>query len=352
MVLKDAIQDYLLYLQHEQNASPETLKCYRNSLRRFSDWLRDNGHPAASLADITTPLARRYLYFLNEQGLRPRSRLRLWTPIRSLFRMLIELQVVEESPLEKIALPKKDPAQRLLVSDEELARVLEAAGRQRMAWRAARDQAVLAVLIYTGIRRTETLDLRVQDVDLGRSTLYVAHGKGDKARTVPLCREVKEYLSRWLELRPPAQCDWHFAYGLTRRLSQNGLAELLEQAKLVAGLGDASNIKPHSIRHRAATRLLQNGADLRSVQAWLGHSHLSTTAVYLHTDEKRLQSIAHLAALTSPNGQPPSQPERPAAPEATTTEPARNGQGRLMPRFQRTARCSAANGAGRRGAGQ
>ena len=132
MFLKDAVQDYLLYLAHEQNASVQTVRCYRNALRRFSDWLRDNGHPAATLADITPPVARRYLYHLNESGLRPRTRLRLWTPIRSLFRMLIDLQVVEHSPVEKIALPKKDPPQRLLVSDEELQQVLAAAGRQRI----------------------------------------------------------------------------------------------------------------------------------------------------------------------------------------------------------------------------
>ncbi|MFN3651279.1 MAG: tyrosine-type recombinase/integrase [Armatimonadota bacterium] len=323
MFLSDAVHDYLLYLQHEQNASPQTVRCYRNALGRFADWLRENGHPAATLADITPPLARRYLYHLNETGLRPRSRLRLWTPIRSLFRMLVDLQVVEDSPVEKIALPKKDPPQRLLVSDEELLQVLEAAGRQRTAWRAARDQAVLAVLIYTGIRRTESLDLRVQDVDLSRRTLYVAHGKGDKARTVPLCREVKEYLARWLELRPPAECDWLFVYGRTRRLSSNGLAQLLEQAKLVAGLGNAPNIKPHSIRHRAATRLLQNGADLRSVQAWLGHSHLSTTAVYLHCDEKRLQSIAHYASFQPSPPEPEPEPAPRPGPSVSQSQPER-----------------------------
>jgi integrase len=105
--------------------------------------------------------------------------------------MLIEREVLTESPLAKTTLPKKDPARRLLVSDEELMQVIEAAGRQRIAWRSARDQAVLAVLIFTGLRRTEVLDLRLLDVDLNRSTLYVAHGKGDKARTVPLCREVR-----------------------------------------------------------------------------------------------------------------------------------------------------------------
>ena len=297
MFLKDAVEEYLLYLQHERSGSHNTLKSYAGSLQRFANWLAANGTPNPPVVEITTLLARRYLYHLSEQGLRPRTRLRHWAAIRSLFTMLTEREVFSENPLAKIALPKKDPARRLLVSDEELIQVIEAAGSQRIAWRAARDQAVLAILIFTGLRRTEVLDLRLQDVDLGRSMLYVAHGKGDKARWVPLCREAKEYVETWLTFRPPAMHDWLWAYGQARRLSANGLAGTLESAKQSAGLGGAENIKPHSIRHRAATRLLQNGADLRAVQAWLGHSHLATTAIYLHCDEKRLQSIAHFASF-------------------------------------------------------
>jgi site-specific recombinase XerD len=296
--LESVIRDYLLYMQHERSASPATLRSYRYSLQRFVQWLAANGHPRPKIADITASTARHYLYYLNEQGLRPRTRLRLWAPLRALFQMLVQRELIEYSPLEKIALPKKDPAVRLLVSDEELMKVLTAAGQFRAPWRAARDQAILAVLIYTGVRRSEALDLRVGDVDFKRNTLFVAHGKGNKARTVPLCREVREYVQRWLELRPPAEHDWLFSYGPGRKLSSAGLTQLLEHAKALAGYAGAPNIKPHSIRHRTATRLLQNGADLRSVQAWLGHSHLATTAIYLHCDDKRLQSIAHLASVS------------------------------------------------------
>lgn len=173
MYLREAVEDYLLYLQHEQCASPETLRSYRPSLRRFLDWLRENGHPAPKVGDITTALARRYFYHLSERGLRPRSRLRLWIPIRSLFRMLVENGALEQSPVESIALPKKDPPQRLLVSDAEVAQILEAAGWQRIPWRAARDQAVLAVLIFTGVRRAELLNLRLEDIRLEEGTLLV-----------------------------------------------------------------------------------------------------------------------------------------------------------------------------------
>src|SRR4051794_11193761 len=130
MLLREAVEDYLLYLQHEQNASVETIRSYRPSLLRFLAWVQANGHPVATIQDITTPLARRYLYSLSEAGLRPRSRLRLWIPVRSLFRMLVDHGALAESPVETIALPKKDPAQRLLVTDAELVQVLEAAGRQ------------------------------------------------------------------------------------------------------------------------------------------------------------------------------------------------------------------------------
>lgn len=330
MFLQAAIEEYLLYLHHEQNASPSTYKCYQYALRRFTDWLATVGCPAPRLADVTTPLARRYLYHLNSRGLRPRTRLRLWAALRGLFRMLEERGDLAENPLKSIALPKKDPAVRPLVSDEELTQVLEAAGRQRSAWRSARDQGVLAVLIYTGLRRTEVLDLRLQDVDLGRNIVHVAHGKGDKARIVPLCSDAKGYLARWLELRPEANHDWLWAYGYARRMSTKGLAEILERAKQTAGLADADNIKPHSIRHHAATRLLHNGADIRSVQAWLGHSHLSTTAVYLHTDEKRLQSIAHLASLPTTTDTNEPAPVTPAEPRPARDRQHRSGRSRRL----------------------
>lgn len=299
MLLKEAVEDYLLYLQHERSASKETIRTYRPSLRQFVAWVETNGPACPTIQDVTTPLARRYLYSLSERGLRPRSRLRYWLPVRSLFKMLVEHGAIASSPVDTIALPKKDPAQRLLVTDAELALVLDAAGRQRCAWRAARDQAALAVLIFGGLRRAEVIGLRVADVQLAAGTLHVAHGKGNKARTVPLCPEAKRYLGAWLQARPETQQDWLFVTDGTRRLAENGLKALLENAKTVAGLAGAENIKPHSIRHAAATRLMQNGADLRSVMAWLGHSHLQTTAVYLHTNEGRLQQIAGLASLRS-----------------------------------------------------
>lgn len=99
--------------------------------------------------------------------------------------MLVGHGALKESPVETIALPKKDPAERLLVTDAELRQVLEAAGRQRCACRAARDQAALAVLIFTGVRRAELIGLRVEDVRLAEGTLPVAKGKGNKARVVP-----------------------------------------------------------------------------------------------------------------------------------------------------------------------
>ena len=324
MFLVDAVDEFLLYLQHERSASQNTIKSYRNSIQRFSEWLTTNNYPKPELGDITTALARRYLYYMSEVGWRPRTRLRHWAALRSLFVLMVDREVLPENPLAKISLPKKDPARRLLVSDEELIQVIDAAGRQRIAWRSVRDQAVLAVLIFTGLRRTEVLDLRLQDVDFRRSMLYVAHGKGDQARWVPLCSEVSDHLKRWLELRPAANHDWLWAYGQARRLSANGLANILEKAKDVAGLGGAENIKPHSIRHRAATRLLQNGADLRAVQAWLGHSHLSTTAIYLHCDEKHLRSIAHLASFTP-------LPEKPVAPATPQSPPAATQSRRRTP---------------------
>jgi site-specific recombinase XerD len=297
MLLSEAGADFLQYCAAECGHTTSTIKAYRQAIRRFREWLVRQGHGDPDVRQVTPSLARKYMYYLDGLGLRPRTRLHLFLPLRGLYRMLTDHGAVEKNAFLEVRLPKKDAAQRLLVSDDELSALLEAATRQPDPLRAARDQAVFAMMVYCGLRRSELLDLRVSDIDPSEGTLLIRMGKGQKSRRIWLCGEAKQIIARWLELRPPCRHDYLFMVDYNRRLADNGLKSLIDMVKAIAGYGDAAHIACHSIRHAAATRLMRNGADLASIQHFLGHSQLQTTAVYLHTNEQQLQKIASLAGL-------------------------------------------------------
>ena len=162
-------------------------------------------------------------------------------------------------------------------------KLLDASERQHSDFRSLRDRAVIATLIFCGLRRQELLDLRIHAINLLDESLLVQQGKGKKSRTIYLCEEALVALREWLALRETMkpEGDSLFITEKRRWMGETTFAHMLEDVKATAGLKDDPRIKPHSIRHAAATRLMRNGADIRSIQTWLGHSHLQTTAIYL-----------------------------------------------------------------------
>jgi integrase/recombinase XerD len=302
--------DYLQCLHHERGASKATVTCYGSYLFALLRWLEENGHPAPTLSDFNTPTLRRYLYYHSARGLMPKTLHGRFYPIKGLAKFLLQNGVLEADPTTGLTLPKPGNAERKPVTDSEVALLLDAAERLHNPRRVALCRAVLAVLCFAGLRRQECLDLRVDDVCLTEQSVTVLHGKGDKRRRVYLPDVAVAALSEWLALRPMDTClDWLFLLDRSRRVGQDGLANLLEELKAVAGLRGLDHIKPHGLRHAYATRLLRNGADLRSIQSALGHADLRVTNVYLHADEERLRDVRHLAAL-----QP--QPETPKEADA------------------------------------
>lgn len=330
MVLTDAIEEYGTYSRHELGHTTSTYYSYVSWQRNFAQWLEGQGFVDPPVREITTNLIRRYSYSLSGRNLRPRTVRGALHAIRALFKFLAEQGILSENPATEVRLPKKDAANRLLVTDEDLKKLLDAAGKQRSEFRCIRDHAVLAVLIFCGLRRSEVLDLRIQDVNLKDKALLVRQGKGQKSRTVYLCQEVLEPVREWLALRQKKGYthDYLFCAENRQQLGENSLSNILEDVKAIAGLKDDPRIKPHSIRHAAATRLLRNGADIRSIQAWLGHSQLQTTAIYLHTDEEQVRKIAPLAGFCPAKETPEGFPER-EWPRANSPQRGRSTRRRL-----------------------
>lgn len=316
MVLSEAIEDYRTYARHALGHAVTTHHSYISWQRNFAGWLAEQSLPDPPIGEITPALVRRYSYTLTGRKLRPRTIRGALHALRSLFAYLVAQGVLAESPADEVKLPKKDAATRFLLADEELIRLLEAAERQASDFRCVRDRALLAVLIFCGLRRQELLDLTVAAIHLEDGSLLVQQGKGQKSRTIYLCSEAIGALREWLAFRSRRQYRHGYLFVGTdgRRLGETGLHALMQDIKAAAGLKGDPRVQPHSIRHAAATRLMRNGADLRSIQTWLGHSQLQTTAIYLHTDEQQVRKIAPLAGLR-PAVDPPAPPpasDRPA----------------------------------------
>jgi site-specific recombinase XerD len=299
----DATENFLKYIQYEQGLTTTTQHSYGCYLRRFSKWLDANGYKNASLAAFNDSVLRRYLHSISP-GLRPRSVRSAFHPLRAFSVYLVAIGTLSENPCDSIALPKKDAAHRLLVSDEEVRQLLMACERQPNEREIALSRAIVSVLVYAGLRRQELLDLKLGDFREADGGVVVRSGKGNKSRTVYPCCECCNAVQEWIVVRGKCAHDWIWARDASRRIGDEGLASLLETVKATAGLAGHDNIKPHSLRHNCATRLMRNGADLRSIQTFLGHSQLETTAVYLHTDTERLRQISQLGSLKT--GQQPS----------------------------------------------
>lgn len=322
MNFDDAIRAYCDFLTHELHASESTRLGYQAYLRRFNRFLIERHGAVPQLAEVTTDDVRSYLYRLSREGLRPRTLRGAIYPIRGLFGMAVERQYIGDNPAKAVKLPKKDAAVRESASDEQLEQLLAGCERERDPQRRAMLRALLSVLIYGGLRRQETLDLQVGDIDLKKGQLLVRSGKGSKSRAIFPCQACLQAIRDWLEVRPKSPHSYLFTVDRRRRLGEEGLRRLVEQAKSLADLRDHENIKPHAMRHAAATRLLRNGADLRSIQNFLGHSCLQTTAMYLHTDEQQLQRIAELGTLgdAQPAASPRSGQAQPGQAQSRATD--------------------------------
>ena len=279
---------------------PKTHICYQSKLRHFHRWLTENGYPAPSTDCLTLTLLRRFQYYLSGKGLRPRTIRTYFDPLDGLCQFLIQNGAMTENPVKSLTLPKKDAAKRETVSNDEVNGLLEACSRYRVPKVAALNSAVLHLLVYSGLRRSELCDLHLSDIDLQAKSVLVRCGKGNKSRTVYLPQNAVNAVREYLPFRPK-DCahPYLFAVDRGRRLWHNGLHTLMEDVKATAGYTGRENIKPHSLRHWRATDLMRAGADLKSVSAFLGHNQLSTTSIYLHTSEEQCRTIAELSTLTA-----------------------------------------------------
>jgi site-specific recombinase XerD len=278
------LERFIQYQEVERSASPRTIIAYRHALLRFKQF-RDIGWDTATAADF-----RLFLLECMKSGM-ARSYVRLtFAALRSFYRFLTERAGFSENPLKEVQLPKLEKKLPVVLSLNQVDELLSQPARterknQAPAWSASRDAAILELFYSSGLRLSELVSLNVGDVDLYTESVRVI-GKGRKERVVPVGAPALEAIQKYR-----SQATVHtgplFISKLRKRITARSVWMILKKH-----LGETSiqlPATPHKLRHSFATHLLENGADLRSVQTLLGHESLSTTQIYTHVTVERLK---------------------------------------------------------------
>ena len=278
------------FLSVEKGLSSNTLNAYGRDLAVYTDYLKMHEKIIDPVA-INQLMVLHYLNFLKRRGLSPRSRARNLSTLRSFHRFLLRENYTEHDPTALLESPRALPALPRLLSKKEVECLLQAPTGDTPI--AVRDRAMLEVLYATGMRVSELVGLRLGDLKLDIGCLN-AFGKGSKQRLIPLGEVAIEILQEYLQngrhkLLKNLTSEEVFLNVRGKKLSRQGFWKNLRNYALKAEI--KQKVYPHMLRHSFATHLLENGADLRSVQTMLGHVDISTTQIYTHVIQERLQKL-------------------------------------------------------------
>ncbi|MEZ4319099.1 MAG: site-specific tyrosine recombinase XerD [Myxococcota bacterium] len=295
--MDDALEGFMYYLKVERNRANHTVEAYLRDCRRFADWCADTG--IEELSDVSRQDVVDHLAWLEAQGIGRRSIARTRTSVRQLFRYLIQERLLEDDPTVLVQAPRFTSPLPTVLSSAMVEALLDAPDRSTAL--GTRDAAMIAVLYSSGLRVSELVKLPWRNVDAQVGLLKV-HGKGDKERLVPVgdraLAEVRRYLQTGRPTLDPANGSPALFVSKrgTAMTRQNFWVRITHYAALA---GIPGKVSPHVLRHSFATHLLEHGADLRSLQAMLGHADISTTQIYTHVSKARL---ARLHAEHHPRG--------------------------------------------------
>jgi tyrosine recombinase XerC len=277
--------EFLDYLGNGKNYSPQTLRSYRQALTQFHEFRPSLGWKEATADDF-----RAYLFDLMKRG-RSRSTIRLsFAALRSFYNHLTDRNLIPSNPLKLVSLPKIEKKLPQFLTVPQVSLLMEKPtakpkSKQATGWMAVRDAAILELFYSSGLRLAELAALDVKDLDPIGETVRVM-GKGSRERIVPVGRLALEALSHYRH-QANVQSGPLFLNKSRKRLGHRSIWLLLKNYVREAGL--PATLSPHKLRHSFATHLLDNGADLRSVQSLLGHASLTTTQIYTHVTTERLK---------------------------------------------------------------
>ncbi len=280
---RDFIREYVSYLQVEKGLAKNSLESYQRDLMKVEIWAQKNGF---ELINLTRRDLREFLIDLSRENLSPTSVSRNISALRGFYKFLQFDRHITKNPAEDLVAPQKGFYLPKFLNESEMEQLLlvpDVSGEIGL-----RNRAILETMYAAGLRVSEVCTLEINDVELDAGIL-TCKGKGSKTRKVPLGKSAVEWLKSYLAVRrkkEDAANQRLFVSGPGRPMSRQDVFKMVKECGEKIGRDDVS---PHTLRHTFATHLIQNSADVRSVQQLLGHSDISTTQIYTHMTDKHLR---------------------------------------------------------------
>lgn len=296
MLFQKAKTDFLEYMEIEQNRSQKTIKNYDHYLTRLIDFAGD-----IQVKDIDVELVRKWRLWLNRLGTNSSDELQKSTQnyhliaLRSFLKYCAKRDIPTALPVDKIELARSQRKQVTFLNQEELERLFAQPKLESMP--GLRDRAILELLFSSGLRVSELVGLDRDHINLKRRE-FTVRGKGQKDRPIFISEGAAHWLQQYLDKRQDTARPLFARYsgrktvdtsGNYHRLTARSVQRMVARYAILAGI--TKHVSPHTLRHSFATDLLMNGADLRSVQALLGHSNISTTQIYTHVTDPHLKEV-------------------------------------------------------------
>lgn len=287
---KQAVKDFSTYMQLERGLSVNTVKAYKRDLNKLIQWLSENNMDD-SPALITQDALRSYIYAL-AKTVQPRSQARSISSLKAFFEFLILERHREDQPMELIETPKIGRKLPDTLSTIEIDKLIDSIDRSTPE--GERNRVILETLYACGLRVSELISLKISDLFFDEGFIKVT-GKGDKQRFVPVGNHTIKMINTYkneVRIHVPVKLDHTDTLFLNRRgagLTRAMIFHIIKEQAIEAGI--KKTISPHTFRHSFATHLLENGADLRSIQMMLGHESITTTEIYMHVDRVHLAKV-------------------------------------------------------------
>lgn len=296
---RNLLLNFLNYLSYEKGFSENTINSYRFDLTEFLEYLEKEG---IEIKDLTPKDIETYINYSSKKGVSPTTIARYISSIRTFFKFLIINEYLDENPAEFVERPKIIRDIPLFLTEEEVETIKNTIMRiEENDARKVRDLTIIELLFSAGLRVSELVNLKVEDINLNNEYIVVK-GKGNKQRLVPIGSIAKRYLKEYLLVRKKTlekfskDDGFLFISRLGKKISRISIWKLVKKYVMLSGIDKDASV--HTFRHSFATELLKSGADLRSVQELLGHKSILATQIYTHiTDENKFKAVFNLKTI-------------------------------------------------------
>ncbi len=281
--LNELVEEFLRYLLIDKGYSNNTIDSYKIDLEKFLEY-----NKGKSINNITNSDLKEYVKWLNKENLNEKSISRNISCLKSFYKFLVIEKYVKNNPSDLISIPKVKKSLPKTLTEEEVIKLLDIELTDNFSYR---NKAMLEVMYATGLRVSELVNLKLQDVDLSQD-LVRTFGKGSKERVIPIGEYAREYLEKYIyeyrsSMLKKANNEYLFLNNHGNKMTRQGFFKIIK--KIAKEKGIDKELSPHTLRHSFATHLLKYGADLRTIQELLGHSDISTTQIYTYISNEELK---------------------------------------------------------------